>query len=266
MIKKIASIAFLIAISAAVMAQSAEKTKKYGRPDIPGTFLMDFGFNRMTLKPNDLKYGFWGSRTLNVYYQYDKRLGKSKFSIHPGIGFGMEKFKLIKSHYTVGTDTIIHQHVSPTLIYDDAGNTTFMSAARVIYDGDTLTGPDLSASYRTKKSMLALNYLDIPVEIRFSVHPDDPARSVKFAIGGRVGYLLNAHTKIKYKEDGNWKKTKDTQHFNLSPFRYSVYARVYLGNFNIFWYYNLNPLFKSGKGPDQTQTQTYTIGVSLASF
>jgi hypothetical protein len=37
-------------------------------------------------KPNELKYGLWGSRTLNLYYQYDMRIGKSKFSFHPGVG------------------------------------------------------------------------------------------------------------------------------------------------------------------------------------
>jgi hypothetical protein len=266
MIKKISSLALLIAISTAVMGQSAEKTKKYGRPDIPGTFVMDLGFNRLTEKPNDLKYGLWGSRTLNVYYYYDMRIGTSKFSFHPGIGFGMERFKLISSTYVLPGDTITRKRTSPTLIFDDAGNTTFMDAGRVIYDGDTLGGPDFSNSYRTKKSMLVMNYLDIPVELRFSLRPDDPGRSFKIAIGGRVGYLLGSHTKIKYKEDGDMKKFKDKQNFNLSPFRYSAYMRIYFGNFNIFGYYNLNPVFQDGKGPMQTKAASYTIGVSLASF
>lgn len=268
MIKKIASLFVFMALSAAVLAQSAEKTKKYGRPDIPGTFLIDLGFNRLTEKPNELKYGFWGSRTMNVYYQYDMRIGKSKFSIHPGIGLGMERFKLLRStDITITpTDTITRTRTNPTLAFDGDGNTIFMEAARVIYDGDTLGGPNYSATYRTKKSMMVMNYLDIPVEIRFSLRPEDPGRSFKIAIGGRVGYLLGSHTKIKYREDGDLKKFKDNQNFNLSPFRYSIYTRIYLGNFNIFGYYNLNPLFEEGKGPGATKTQTFTIGVSLASF
>jgi hypothetical protein len=159
MIKKIASLLVLIAFSAAVVAQSTEKTKKYGRPDIPGTFLIDLGFNRLTDKPNELKYGFWGSRTMNVYYQYDMRIGNSKFSFHPGIGLGMERFKLLRSkHYTyLPTDTLTRVRTSPTLAYDTDGNTIFMDAARVIYDGDTLGGPNYSSSYRTKKSMMVMN-------------------------------------------------------------------------------------------------------------
>ena len=114
--------------------------------------------------------------------------------------------------------------------------------------------------------MLAMNYLDVPMEVRFNSNPDDPARSFKVAIGGRVGYLIKAHTKIKYKEDGDLKKVKNHQDFNLSKVRYSAYLRIYMGNFNIFGYYNLNPMFEDKKGPGLTKAQSFTVGISLASF
>jgi hypothetical protein len=263
MIKKYASIAILLTLAYSAIAQSSETPKKTARPDIPGTFTLELGLNRLTDKPNNLKYGLWGSRTLNVYYQYDVRIAKSKFSFHPGIGFGMERFKLIRSeHY--GSDTV--NYASPTLGFDAGGNTTFIPAANYIYDADTLGQIDYSGSYRTKKSMLAMNFIDIPVELRFSTNPDDPARSFKIGIGGRVGYLINAHTKIRYREDGDIKKLKTHQDFNLSRFRYSAFLKIYMGNFAFFGVYNLNPMFESNKGPDQTKTQSYTIGVSLASF
>jgi hypothetical protein len=264
MIRKLASIAICLSLTLTAIAQSSETPKKTSRPDIPGAFALELGLNRMTDKPNELKYGFWGSRTLNVYYQYAKRLGKSKFSVHPGIGFGMERFKLQSSRQYFARDTV--KYNNPTLIYDALGNTTFAPAANYIYDGDTLGQPNWSNSLSIKKSMLVLNYIDIPVELRFSTNPDDPARSFKVAVGGRVGYLLNAHTKIKYKEDGELKKLKNTQDFNLNRFRYSVYMKIYLGNFAFFGYYNLNPLFESGKGPMQTKAASYTVGISLASF
>src|SRR5688500_14597346 len=97
MIKKYASVALLLLLGYGAVAQSTETPKKSGRPDIPGTFVLELGLNRLTERPNKLKYGFWGSRTLNVYYQYDMRIAKSKFSFHPGIGFGMERFKLQRS-------------------------------------------------------------------------------------------------------------------------------------------------------------------------
>jgi hypothetical protein len=264
MIKKYASIAILVILAYSAIAQSTETPKKTTRPDIPGTFTLELGVNRLTEKPNKLKYGFWGSRTMNVYYQYDMRIAKSKFSFHPGIGFGMERFKLMRSEGYLATDTV--NYTSPTLGFDANGNTTFIPAANYIYDADTLGQIDFSGSYRTKKSMLAMNFIDIPVELRFSTNPDDPARSFKIGIGGRVGYLINAHTKIRYREDGDIKKLKNHQDFNLSRFRYSAFVKIYMGNFSFFGVYNLNPMFEGNKGPSQTKAQSYTIGISLASF
>jgi hypothetical protein len=261
MINKFAAIALLFTVSFGAMGQSESKT---ARPDIPGTFVMELGVNRLIDKPNELKYGLWGSRTLNVFYQYDMRIGKSKFSFHPGIGFGMERFKLISSKHYMPTDTTTYSN--PTLGYDINGNTTFFPAANVIYDDDSLGSIDWSSSYRTKKSMMVMNYLDVPLELRFSTRPDDPARSFKIGVGGRVGYLINAHTKIRYREAGDLKKLKDQQDFNLSRFRYSAFLKVYIGNFSFFGYYNLNPLFRDDKGPGKTQAQSYTVGISLSSF
>jgi hypothetical protein len=264
MIKKISSSIVLLILTFGAIAQSVEKIKKSGRPDIPGTFALELGVNRMTERPNQVKYGLWGSRTLNLYYQYDMRIGKSKFTFHPGIGFSMERFKFQSFQQYFPNDTI--KKVNPTLMFDNSGNTIFVDAAHYIYDKDTLNQISYAQSYTTKKTMLAMNYIDIPVELRFNLNPEDPARSFKVAIGGRVGYLLGAHTKIRYRENHELKKLKNNQDFNLSPFRYSVYMKIYFGNFSIFSYYNLNPLWKANKGPNQTQAQTYTIGISLASF
>ena len=264
MIKKLASIALLLTLTYTAIAQSTETTTKSRRPDIPGTFAIEIGANRLTERPNELKYGLWGSRTANVYYFYDVRIGKTKFTFHPGIGLGMERLKFMNFKQYYSNDTV--SRANPTLMFDDQGNTTFVDAAHYIYDADTLGQIDWSGSFSTKKSMLSMNYIDVPVEFRFNTNPEDPARSFKVAVGGRVGYLLNAHTKIKYKEDGNLKKLKNYQDYNLNRLRYSVYMKIYLGNFSLFGYYNLTPLFKDKKGPVQTQTQTYTIGISLASF
>lgn len=264
MIRKLAALALLFTLNLSVFAQSTETTRKSRRPDIPGTFALELGINRLLEKPNELKYGFWGSRTMNVYYLHDMRIGNSKFTFHPGIGLGMERFKLMTSKQYFPNDTVTYNN--PTLGYDAAGNTTFLPAANVIYDDDSLGQINHFQSYSTKKSMMTMTYLDIPVEFRFNVNPEDPARSFKIGVGGRAGYLINAHTKIKYKEDGDVKRLKNSQYYNLSRFRYSAFLKVYLGNFSIFGYYNFNPLFEEGKGPVQTKTTSYTVGISLASF
>lgn len=259
----IALVFVLLAFALNGFSQSTEN-KKTSRPDIPGTFTLELGVNQLLESPNKLKYGFWGSRAINLYYQYDLRIGSSKFTFHPGIGLGMDRFKFLSFQQFLPTDTV--EWGAPTLAYDNAGNTAFIEASHYIYDGDTLDQADWSDTYETSKSMLALNYVDIPLEFRFNTNPEDLARSFKVAVGGKVGYLIGSHTKLKYKENGDQKKLKNDQDFNLNPFRYSAYLKIYIGNFGFFGNYNINPMFKDQKGPAQTKTSYYTVGISLTSF
>lgn len=268
-IKKTLGLIILTSLWFTSFSQTTEQKTRSGRPDIPGTFALEIGVNRMTEKPNNLKYGLWGSRTLNVYYQYDIRIAKSKFSFHPGIGFGMERFKLMNydmEFSASGGNEKVVNFLNPTLGYDANGNTIFIPSDNYINDDDTLGQINWSGSFNVKKSMLVTNFIDVPLEFRFSTKPDDPARSFKIGIGGRIGYLLNAHTKIRYKEDGDIKKLKEHESFNLTKVRYSASLKVYFGNFGFFSYYNVNPLFESNKGPDKTDAKTFTIGISLTSF
>lgn len=250
MIKKIVALFALIVILTPAFSQEtstpAQDTppttaKRSGRPDLPGTFVLELGLNRTNGAPSRFNNGFWGSRTLNIYYQYDIRILHSKFFFVPGVGFSLERFK-------------------------------FKDQSILAYNGDSLAiikPADLGLS-GVKKSQLITNYFEIPVEICFRTRPDDPARSFKISVGGRVGYLFDSFTKVKYKSDGEVKKYKDKQDFQLTKFRYGVSGRIGIGNVSLFGYYNLTPLFESGKGPVQagktSDMSTVTIGLSLASF
>ena len=152
---KLASIAILFAFSISAAAQSTEPgTKKYTRPDIPGTFVLELGINRAPDAPSNFSLGLWGSRTQNVYYQYDIRIMKSKFSIVPGIGLSLERFK-------------------------------FKNGATLAYEADDslkLLTPTQSGMTGIRKSQLVNNYIEIPLELRYSINPDDPGRSVKVGL------------------------------------------------------------------------------------
>ncbi len=106
MFKRILAITVvLVGIICSVQAQ--EKQRKAYRPDIPGFFLIDFGFNFPLSRPNNFSQGFWGSRTLNLYYHYPIQIGESKFSYNPGLGFSFERFKLTNNYtlpQTPGSD------------------------------------------------------------------------------------------------------------------------------------------------------------------
>ena len=247
---KTASFAILFALSLSAAAQTSSPSaatadpaaRKAGQPDIPGAFVLELGINKGIDAPDRFSTGLWGSRTLNVYYQYDIRIMKSKFSLVPGIGLSLERFKLKNG-------------AIPRFEADDS--------LKLLLPAETaITG--------LRRSQLVTNYIDIPVELRFNSNPEDPARGFKLAVGGRIGYLYDAFSKIKYKEDGEIKFLKDKQSWNLTQFRYGLSGRIGIGNFSLFGYYNLTPLFEKGKGPGEKNVvkdfKTLTVGISLSSF
>jgi hypothetical protein len=218
-------------------------TKRYSRPDIPGTFAIEIGVNNALDKPSKFDLGFWGSRTINLYYSYDLRLFKSKMSLVPGIGFSFERFKF--------------KNEAVMTVYPNGDSLKLITAADAGFSN-------------LKKSMLITNYIDVPIELRYSSRPDDPTRSFKLGVGYRLGYMIESYTKLKYSEDGETRKLKDTQGFHLQRFRHGVFAKVGVGNISLFGYYNLSPLFEAGKGPVEKKVaadfNTFTLGISFASF
>jgi len=246
---------FITLCSVGVCAVAQEKTRKAYRPDIPGFFTIDIGLNNSTNKPQNFNQGFWGSRTLNVYYNYPIRLGESKFTFNPGGGFSFERFKFTNNY------TIIQQS-DGTYILDDPAKYTFLGGA-----GGT-TGITL------RKSMLVANYFDLmPLEFRFSTNPKDLSRSFNVTVGARVGVLMESHTKIDYTLNGVSTTYKNKQQNGLNQFRYGVYTRIGVGNFNMFGFYNLSTYFATNKGPvnsvtdpNRTTMNTLTVGISLSGF
>ena len=224
-------------------AESAYPAPKQGsQPNIPGTITLELGLNNALDAPGRFDGALWGSRTINVYYQHELRIAQSKFSLVPGIGLSLERFK-------------------------------FKNGATLGYDADDslkLFIPSETGMTNLRKSQLVTNYVDVPLELRFSSNPSDPGRSFKASIGGRIGYLYDAFSKLKYREGGQTKQLKDKQNWNLTRFRYGVSARIGVGNFSLFGYYNLTPLFEEGEGPYEnnvaTDFQTVTVGIALSAF
>ena len=212
------------------------------RPDIPGTLLIDLGFNIFQNNLPDMELGNFGSKVLNFYYYFDYSIGNSHFSFNPAFGFGLDKYSFDKD---------------VTLV--NSGN-NLIEVAQIV---DILP---ISPTADIIKSKLAANYFDIPVEFRFNSKKNDHRRSFKVAIGGKIGVLLTSHTKIKYKEEGTTIKLQNKQDFNLNKFRYGAHARVGVGGFNVFFYYGISELFKNNKGPQNTSVTTMNLGISIAGF
>jgi hypothetical protein len=219
----------------------AQESSKVYRPDIPGLLMIDYGVNGTIDSPDEFEKGWFGSRTVNIYYYYPLRLWNSKLTFNAGIGLGFDRFKFTNYHYLA--DTAVQDGV-----FQLVPNTVSL---------DSVTFPGI------KKSFLSMNYLDIPIEFRYNLNPDDLNRTFWVAVGARAGWMFNASTKIKQKVDGEKIVHKDKYRQGLNQFRYGATLRIGVGNFNWFAFYNLSPLFEKDKGPSATQMTTWTIGISL---
>jgi hypothetical protein len=177
------------------------------------------------------------SRGLNIYVMMDKPFkGNPKFSAAFGLGVS-----------------------TSSMFFKNTGIDIKASGARLPFKNlDTLS--------RFKKFKLAIAYLEIPVELRFSSKPDNNNKSLKFAIGAKVGTLLKVHTKGKTLLDGNGRtinnyteKESSKRFFNGT--RISGTARIGYGIYSLFASYQINNLLKDGAGPDIRPLQ---IGISIS--
>ena len=218
--------------------------EKAGRPDLPGDLMIEFGFNWVQEHPTGIGFNTTGSRTFNAYYLWDKNIGESAFSIHPGFGIGTEKYKF-QDKLTLGYGQ------------DSEGNKEVQFVHL-----DSIYG--LRTEY--KKSQINTNYFDIPIEIRWRSRIYDPKRSFKVALGGKVGFLFDSKTKVKYSSDGEKKTAKQKENFELNQIRYGSYLRLGFGGFSAYGYYSISDLFKKDKGPMNTTMYPFTFGLSLALF
>lgn len=177
------------------------------------------------------------NRGLNVYVMYDKKFkADPRFSIAGGIG--------------VGTSNIYFKKMNVEI----AATSTKLP----------FTATDSANNY--KKFKLATAFLEIPIEFRFSSKPETPGKSVKVALGVKLGTMLNAHTKGKTLRDVSGKtlsnateKTSTKSYFNTT--RIAATARIGYGNYTLFGAYNLTSMFKDGVAAD---VKLFQIGISVS--
>ncbi len=177
------------------------------------------------------------NRSANVYLMYDKQF-KTNPRLSAGIGVG------------VGTSNIYFNKMETKI----AANNAKLPFIRT----------DTGNNY--KKYKLATAYLEVPVELRFMARPETPNKSLKAALGLKVGTLLNAHTKGRNlqtasggKLNGLTIKESSKNFFNTT--RLAATARVGYGIFSVFGAYNITGIFKDGVAPD---TKLLQVGITIS--
>lgn len=122
------------------------------------------------------------------------------------------------------------------------------------YQNQTLAFPDEEGSPHFKRYKLTTNYFEFPVELRFAENPLDMDHSWKFAVGVKLGLMLQAYTKgvdLVYPTGqplGNYiEKYSSKQFFSTAEFTPTL--RVSKGVFGFYVQIHANPLIKPSAGP-----------------
>ena len=201
-------------------------------------FMVQITSDHWTSMPDSIsshQSGF--SRGLNIYLMTDKPFkGDPHFSI--GIGIG------------VGSSNIFFKKENVDL---KSGLTK-------------LPFTMLDSTTHFKKYKLSESFLEVPLEFRYSSHPENSAKSFKVAIGLKGGTLINVHTKGKDLQDKNnntlnsyTEKESSKKFFNTTRIMSSL--RVGYGIVSLYGSYQLNNVLKDIAGAPM---RLYEIGISLS--
>lgn len=232
-----------------LFAQDVPKETKLGKKDwskvkLTGRandhFMIQYGIAGWAQKPDSIKTGGF-SRSFNFYLMIDMPFKTDpRFSVAFGPGIGTDHIFFEKTNVTIAN------HLGQLRFQNQKDTTHFA------------------------KTKLVTAFLELPVELRFCMNPENSNKSFKVALGVKIGTLADVHTKSKKWEDksGNTisgfsdkfvQKQKDKYFFNGN--RLSGTVRVGLGNLSLYGSYQLGSLVKEGLGPT---VKPYSIGFTIS--
>lgn len=113
-----------------------------------------------------------------------------------------------------------------------------------------------------QKNKLTVSYLTVPLLVTFN-SSTKASKSLHVTTGLLFSYKLGSHTKQVYNSNGDRKKDKNYDDFNLETLRYDATLRLGYGHYTLFANYALSNLFKSGEGPT---LHPWTVGIQLLSW
>lgn len=252
--KQIFILAFGILTTNIVIAQNTDTTtNKVTKPTTDNTTNTPFPKKKVVAHPSDhflIQVGSdsWqnkpdsahtkGGRHFNFYIMLDKPFKTNpKFSVAYGLGIGSSNIYFDKS--------IVDIKNTPKVYFNYEGNTRFA------------------------KNKITEIFLELPVELRYTLNPENSNKSWKFAVGAKVGTLLKAYTKGKDLQDNKGvslygptyiEKEYSKKYFNTT--RLALTARVGYGNFSLSAGYTLTPAIKSGF--TTKDINTLSIGLTIS--
>ncbi|MBW6478299.1 MAG: PorT family protein [Bacteroidales bacterium] len=168
------------------------------------------------------------NRGFTIDYLQDFPISNSNFSFAAGLGF------------------VSHNIYSDNLYLRNNGMHGF-SPIDVDYD----------------KNKISLNYLNIPLELRFRTR--NTPQTFRVHAGVKAGLLVNAHTKFVGEESpgGRETKRKEGKLDNIESFMFGFHSRIGYGRFNLNTFINLTDIFEGNNAQDAS---VLSIGLSFIIF
>jgi Outer membrane protein beta-barrel domain len=234
--------AVLLVATASAQTDSTGKKKKkdWSKVSINNRandhFMVQVGYEGLASRPDSIKTtGF--SRSLNFYLMMDFPFKSDpRFSAALGLGIGSASLKFDKQLPTINALT------------------------------NTLPFPNRADTTHFKKSKLVTSFLEVPVELRFISDPENSDASWKFAVGIKLGALLNVHTRGKTLVNAagatlnNYTDKISSKTF-FNGTRLAGTARIGYGHVSLYGQYTITGLIKDGRGPS---LHPYSIGLTFS--
>ena len=174
-----------------------------------------------------------GSRFVSLDFTHAATIARGKKSAFKlGYGFSFDWYNFMFDHNRVVTKATSATNFQP--IFDTRGDEVAL-----------------------KKNKLTVSYITLPIVPHVVFSKQSAIKMI--GLGGYVSYRLDSWTKtIEEKSDD---LTRIGSNFNLNQVRYGVKAEMALRNVGeLFFNYDLAPLFQKGKGPELT---AFSFGIKL---
>lgn len=190
----------------------------------------DFSMN-VTPDFMDLNTGKSWNYNIN-FLQHDLALGTNYLGLVTGLGFEFSNYHFDNGNVIVEKNGVIVVVPAPTTI---------------------------------DKARLQTVFLTAPLLLEFQV----PVGKKKFFVSGGVigGVKVASKTKMVYFENGDRKKDKVKDDFNISALRYGYTARIGFRSLKLFANYYPMALFEDGNGPvEGDNLYPFSVGLILVDF
>lgn len=225
-----------------IILSFAQGKKDWSKIDLSGRpgdhFMLQASSDHWTGAPDSIKNKETGfSRGANVYVMIDKPFESNpRFSI--GLGVGISSSSMYFKNLDID----------------------------IAASGSVVPFNKVDTTDHFKKYKLVSNFIELPVELRFSSDPANDKKSIKAALGVKIGTLLNVHTKGKNLQNKDGKtinsytlKENKKNFFNTT--RISLTGRVGIGHFSVFGSYAFTNIFKDGTA---AAIKPFQVGICLS--